>query len=250
MAQTAPGQSAEVTESAQGLYNFVGVHKEAEGLAPQEVGAGGTLWLARHADVHNPKEVLYGRLPRFRLSKLGQTQADELGRFLANEPLVALYCSPMLRTRQTAAAIAAYHPGLKVQINKHLLEVRTSYQGVPLSEVGDFNFYEPIAHPDDETLEQIAERILKFTQQALKKHKGENIALISHGDPVVVMHARYTGMPLRLASLRRPNFYPEKASVTRYDFPPGGFTSDPRQVRVSYYQTPFEISGQKSEVRS
>lgn len=123
-----------------------------------------------------------------------------------------------------------------MQINKHLLEVRTSYQGVPLIEVGDFNFYEPQADPDDETLEQVEERLLQFTRQALTRHKGQQIVLVSHGDPVVVMHAHYTGMPLKLASLRHPNFYPDKASVTRYDFPPEGFTADPRRVRVSYYE--------------
>ncbi len=219
--------------------NEVGSHKEAEGLAPDEIGVGGTLWLARHADVHNPNKVLYGRLPRFGLSKQGQAQAKQLGQFLAPEPLAAIYCSPLLRTRQTAAAIAAYHPGLKVQTNQLLLEVRTSYQGVPLVEVGDFNFYEPIAHPSDETLENVAERLLRFIRRFMNKHKGQQLALVSHGDPVVVMHALYMGLPLRLASLRRPNFYPERASVTRYDFPPEGFTEDPRQVRVSYYEPPF-----------
>ncbi len=229
-------QQAEKSSPAEGKYNFVGLHKEAEDLDSSEVGKGGTIWLARHADVHNPQKVLYGRLPRFRLSELGLTQADKLGRFLANEPLKALYCSPLLRTRQTAAAIAAYHPGLKAQRHPLLLEVRTGYQGVPLAEVGDFNFYEPMYHPDDETLEQINERLLKFLKQILNRHKGESIALVSHGDPVVITHAYYTEMPLRLASLRNPNFYPERASVTRYDFPPEGFTENPRRVRVSYYQ--------------
>jgi broad specificity phosphatase PhoE len=222
------------------LYNFVGVHKEAERLDPAQVGAGGTLWLARHADVHNPNQVLYGRLPRFRLSEHGREQADELGRFLADKPIEAIYCSPLLRTRQTAAAVAAYHAGLKVQTNKHLLEVRTGYEGVALAEVGDFNFYEPMFDPSDETLDDVCERLLKFARQIMRRHQGGQVVTVSHGDPVVVMHAYYTGMPLRLASLRSPNFYPEKASVTRYDFPPEGFTTDPRQVRVSYYQPPFK----------
>jgi len=240
MLELEPGQPAKADSSANGLFNFSGIHKEAEGLEPNEVGAGGTLWLARHADVHNPNKVLYGRLPRFKLSELGQQQAAELGRFLAAEPLAALYSSPLLRTRQTAALLAKYHNGLKVQTDKLLLEVRTSYQGVPLVEVGDFNFYEPMGHPDDETLEMICERLLKFIRLAMQRHRGKSLALVSHGDPVVVMHAYYMGLPLRLASLRQPNFYPERASVTRYDFPPEGFTSDPRRVKLSYYQPPFE----------
>ncbi|MEI6045194.1 MAG: histidine phosphatase family protein [Chloroflexota bacterium] len=207
-------------------------------MIPAEVGRGGTLWLARHADVHNPQKIFYGRLTRFRLSKLGEQQATELGDYLSDKPLTALYCSPLLRTRQTAEAVAKCHAGLKVQTNQRLLEVRTNYQGVPLADLGDFNFYEPMAQPTDETLEELCERLLEFTRWAMNRHKGETIASVSHGDPVVVLHAYYTGLPLRLASLRRPNFYPERASVTRYDFPPEGFTKDPRRVRVSYYEVP------------
>jgi broad specificity phosphatase PhoE len=224
----------------EGKYNYTGLHIEPSALGPGEAGAGGTLWMARHADVHNPSQILYGRMPRYRLSKTGQEQAAQLAEFLASQPLAALYSSPLLRTRQTAAAIAARHPGLKVQTNRLLLEVRTGYEGVPLSQVGDFNFYEPLADPSDETLEAVNERLLKFVKRVVNRHKGKSIAVVSHGDPVVILHAYFTGLPLRLASLRNPNFYPERASVTRYDFPPEGFTTDINRVRVSYFQPPFD----------
>ncbi len=218
----------------------IGLHKEASGLHPAEVGLGGTLWLARHAEVHNPKQILYGRLPRFGLTTYGRTQAAQLGTFLAAQPLATLYVSPLLRARQTARAIAEAKPGLPVRTDRNLIEVHTSYDGVPLPEIGDFNFYEPLAAPDDETIEMVRDRILRFTRAALTRHKGQMIAAVSHGDPVVILHAYYCGLPMRLASLRRPNFYPERASVTRYDFPPEGFTLDPDRVRISYYETPFE----------
>src|SRR5688500_10709904 len=39
-----------------------------------------TLLLVRHAEVYNPDQILYGRLPRFRLSDVGQQQAERLAR--------------------------------------------------------------------------------------------------------------------------------------------------------------------------
>ena len=66
-----------------------------------------TVWLARHGEAHNPSELLYGRLPRVRLSPEGRRQAQALADFLAPRPLAAIYSSPMLRARRTADAVLA-----------------------------------------------------------------------------------------------------------------------------------------------
>ena len=216
-----------------------GLHKAAVGLKPEEIGLGGSFFLCRHAEVDNPNNILYGRLPRFGLTKNGREQARELASFLAGQDLSAIYVSPLLRARQTARAIQEKFPNLKLQADRNLLEVDTSYDGRPLSEVGDFNFYEPLAHPDDETIEMVCERVVRFVRKAMTRHKGQHIAAVSHGDVVVILHAFYFGFPMKLSSLRAPNFYPERASVTRYDFPPEGFTTNPDRVQISYYDPPF-----------
>ena len=68
-----------------------------------------TILLVRHADVHNPADVVYGRLPRFGLSSVGREEATRTAATLAGEPLAAIYSSPQLRARQTAETIAAHH---------------------------------------------------------------------------------------------------------------------------------------------
>src|SRR5688572_6916704 len=114
-----------------------------------------TVWLARHGEVHNPRSVLYGRLPRMRLTPEGQRQADALADFLAPRPLVAIYSSPMLRARRTAAAVLARQPHLyRVCIDRDLLEINTGWQGEPMAALERINwdFY---AHPrgaEDESL--------------------------------------------------------------------------------------------------
>ncbi len=220
-----------------------GLHKSAKGVKPEEVGLGGSLFMCRHAEVDNPREVLYGRLPRFGLTEFGREQARQLADFLAEQNLAQIYVSPLLRARQTARAIHARFPHLKLRTDRNLLEVHTSYDGRPLAEIGDYNFYEPLAHPEDETIEMVRDRALKFVRQAVQRHQGQQIAAVSHGDIVVILHAYFLGLPMKLSSLRAPNFYPEKASVTRYDFPPEGFTLDIDRVQFSYYEPPF--SGQK-----
>src|SRR4030081_978457 len=93
-----------------------------------------TVWLARHGEVHNPGNVLYGRLPRVRLTAEGRRQAMALANFLRPRPLVAIYSSPMLRARRTAELSLHAHPALqRVRIDSDLQEVRTSWEGEPLA---------------------------------------------------------------------------------------------------------------------
>src|SRR5690348_3423871 len=120
-----------------------------------------TIILVRHADVHNPNDIVYGRLPRFHLSALGEAEARGTAAALRATPLAAIYSSPQLRARQTARIIAGQHPGLKVHVSQLLAEVLTSWQGMPNTELAErqFNFYDPLHHPTDESLEDIARRM-------------------------------------------------------------------------------------------
>src|SRR5438128_1912666 len=102
-----------------------------------------TIYLVRHGDVHNPKQVLYGRIPGFDLSQLGKQQAARLGKHLSAKPITAVYASPLERTRQTAAIVTSFLPSIPVVYDERLLEVRSPMEGRPLAEFTPhhFNFY-------------------------------------------------------------------------------------------------------------
>ena len=77
--------------------------------------------LLRHGEVFNPDGVLYGRLPGYVLSDLGQVMATRAAAALANNDVTAVIASPMERAQQTAQPIAAKH-GLTIQTEPLLIE--------------------------------------------------------------------------------------------------------------------------------
>src|SRR6516225_10132882 len=85
--------------------------------------------MIRHTDVHNPANIIYGRLPRFGLSALGRNQAKSVADFLEDLPIVALYSSPQLRARQTAEIINRTIQLPRIHTSSRLSEVRTGYEG-------------------------------------------------------------------------------------------------------------------------
>jgi broad specificity phosphatase PhoE len=94
-----------------------------------------TVHLLRHGEVDNPRGVLYGRLPGFRLSADGERMAAVAAKALADRPIMAVVSSPLERARQTADPVAAGH-GLPVEIDDRLIEPSNNFEGLTVG-VGD-----------------------------------------------------------------------------------------------------------------
>lgn len=177
-----------------------------------------TILLVRHADVLNPRLLFYGRLPRFPISELGRRQAAFVRDYLASEPLTAFYVSPMLRARQTAAILAERHPGAAIHRAVELNEVRTGFLGaLPEQLPPRINLYDPPHSVGDETIADVWDRVHRLIARLHRRHEGQTLCLVSHGDPVVIANAGYRGLPLTLDTIRG-SFYPQKCSVTRISF--------------------------------
>ena len=84
--------------------------------------------LVRHGEVHNPKRVLYGRLEGYGLSELGHRMAEASARSLGGHPITALYCSPLQRTRESAAPWQEAF-GLEPHIDERLIEPMNRFEG-------------------------------------------------------------------------------------------------------------------------
>ena len=61
----------------------------------------------RHGEVENKKNIFYGDLPGYQLSKKGLEQAKNSAKYIAdNFDIEYIYCSPLLRARQTAEPLS------------------------------------------------------------------------------------------------------------------------------------------------
>ena len=183
-----------------------------------------TVWLARHGEVHNPGGLLYGRLPRMRLSPEGQRQARAVADLLAPRPVQAVYSSPMLRARKTAAVILARQPQLaRVRIDRDLQEIRTGWQGEPLASLEriKWDFYTHPRSADDESIQMIFHRMRRWVDRVLRRHPGAEVAGVSHGDPILILVGALRGLPLEGRRLF-PTPYISPGTLFRLDFDAAG----------------------------
>lgn len=163
------------------------------------------IYLVRHGEVHNPKNLWYGRLPRFGLTQQGQEEIKQTAKFLKSKPIDHLYASPLLRAKKTAQIIQEEIKVPKITFTDHLLEVKSSFMGKPIEELQKIKFdifNTTNRAASDETLEDLANRSLHFINHVADKHKGNHVVAVSHGDILMTVKAVLKGMPLVVDSIR------------------------------------------------
>jgi len=196
-----------------------------------------SISLVRHGQVHNPRNIFYGRLPRFRLSREGVRQARAAGQALEGHQISALFSSPLLRARQTAGEIISFFPGLELQLSRLLLEIHSPWDGKPSAVVdrrrGD------IYTGSDSRFEQprdVALRVRRFFDRVLKTHRGGKVAAVTHGDVVAfaVLWASRAEVSARckagLVEYGVTDGYPATGSITTFLYNSDS-VDDPPQVR-------------------
>jgi broad specificity phosphatase PhoE len=164
----------------------------------------------RHGEVHNPEQILYGRLPDYHLSERGRAQAEAVAGWLAERDIVYVVASPLERAQETAAAIAALH-NLPVDVDESLIESHNVFQGQRVSP-GDGALRDPrnwwhLRNPRSpswgEPYHEIAERMRSALHRARVKGAGHEAVAVSHQLPVETLRRAMNDQPLHHFPTRR-----------------------------------------------
>ncbi len=192
----------------------------------------------RHGHVHNPQNVIYGRLPGFRLSAQGMAQAQAAAQALRAAPLAAIFSSPLLRAQQTAESIAAYHPSVPLLTSELIHEIHIALEGQSMDAAAacDWDFYTN-APPGYEQPADLAARAQEFIAKVRRDYAGQTVAAVTHGDVLAFTCLWAAGLPLLPAHKhtldRIPGFvddYPQPASLITLHFMP----EDTRPSGIEY----------------
>lgn len=159
--------------------------------------------LLRHGEVFNPERVLYGRLPGYHLSELGERQAAASAQWLARRDIGYLVSSPLERARQTAGALAAL-TGLPIETDERLIEAANALEGRKvaggkglLTDPSNWkHFRNPFRPSWGEPYAEIAQRVLAAARSAGEAAGSREAVCVSHQLPIVSARRRAEGLRL------------------------------------------------------
>lgn len=177
-----------------------------------------TIFFVRHGSHDRLGRVLCGRMEGVTLSAGGRREARQAGGRLASEGLVALYASPLARTRETADLIAEA-VALRVTTAEELTELDYGeWSGATFEALhadprwATWNGARGVTRPPGgESMLEVQSRVRRFVEQAVARHPDQRIAAVSHGDPIKAILALALGMPLD--NLGRLEISPASISV-------------------------------------
>ena len=195
--------------------------------------------LLRHGEVFNPGGVLYGRLPGFKLSELGEQMAERAADALADRDITVVVSSPLERAQQTAAPVAARHD-IRITIDDRALEATNVFEGQRVG-VGDGilknprawrHLYNPFTPSWGEPYAEVAGRMRATVAAARSAARGHEAVVVSHQLPIWIA---------RLDAENRRFFHdPRKrqcglASLTSLSF------DDDRLVAITYTEPSADL---------
>ena len=155
--------------------------------------------LVRHGQTPTTGKVLPGRAAGLHLADAGREQAARTAQRIAELSKVdAIYASPLERARETAAPIGAAR-GLKVQIDKGLLECDFGdWTGAELKALMKLPEWSTVQRapstfrfPNGESFTEMQTRMVSAIDRLRARHPGGTIVCVSHADPIkaAVAHA-------------------------------------------------------------
>jgi broad specificity phosphatase PhoE len=147
--------------------------------------------LMRHGEVFNPTGVLYGRLPEFRLSELGEQMAIAAAEGLAGRDVTYLVASPLERAQQTAQPTAEEFE-LPIVTDPRVIEADNTFEGSKFG-VGSgslrhpsiwWRLRNPLRPSWGEPYVEIAARMRAAVADARDEARGHEAVIVSHQLPV------------------------------------------------------------------
>ncbi|ALC06409.1 bifunctional RNase H/acid phosphatase [Corynebacterium deserti GIMN1.010] len=190
------------------------------------------LLLLRHGQTAMSAARQYSGRSNPKLSELGEQQAQAAARRLADRGGIdAIVASPLIRTRQTAEAVASLM-GMEVRIVDGLIETDFGlWDGKSFDEARNLDpelhdkwlADTSVAPPGGESLQAVSKRVKKTREQLQQDYGAANVLVVSHVTPIkaIVRQALDAGPSffhkahLDLASLSIAEFYSDGPTCLR-----------------------------------
>lgn len=157
----------------------------------------------RHGEVRNPGGVLYGRLPGFGLSEGGERMARRAAAYVEGlgRPVAALVCSPLQRTRESAAPFAEVLD-VDAVVDERVIEPTNVFEGKRMKRAlrNPLNWWHlraPSTPSWGEPYAQVVARMRAAMADAWNSVHGGDVVIVSHQLPIWVTHLAIAGEPTR-----------------------------------------------------
>lgn len=164
------------------------------------------IWLARHGETARSVAQRFNGRDDVALTERGRQHCRELARQLVDEPIAAVYASPLRRCLETARLLIGER-ALPIQTDSGLIEIDYGlWEGKTYQEARELDpqLYaaweqtpDLLAPPNGETGEAVARRALAAVRAMVARSPDRTILIVAHKTVNRLLLASVRGEPLR-----------------------------------------------------
>lgn len=141
------------------------------------------IYVMRHGTtVWNEKGITQGRTNN-RLSKSGKTLTEQVALENKNTSFDVIFCSPLMRTMQTANIMNKHH-GAKIIKDNRLVEIDQGiFSGKSKYDISEEQMKLKLARSKEcgmESYQSVYERVEKFVNELVENKKYQNVLIVTH----------------------------------------------------------------------
>lgn len=154
------------------------------------------LYVIRHGQTDWNKEGRIQGQVNVPLNEVGEAQARAAHEEIKDKKFDAVFCSPLLRTKQTCQIA---YGGDGVIFDDRLMERDFgANEGVKRAEV-DFEAFWTEGSKENtecgETIAQMTDRVVDFLDMLCRDYKDKDVLAVTHGGVIMIINAYFHGLP-------------------------------------------------------
>ncbi|MBP3222906.1 MAG: histidine phosphatase family protein [Actinomycetaceae bacterium] len=161
------------------------------------------IHLVRHGEVDNPTGVLYGRMPDFHLTELGNAMAHKVAHYFSGRDIRAIISSPLERARETAEPLSRMCD-IDIHEDVRLIEADNKFEGINVNKnrliFAHPKFWvwyrNPLRPSWGESYKEVVERFSSVVRELLHNVRGGEGVIVSHQLPIWLMRSFLEGRSL------------------------------------------------------
>ena len=153
------------------------------------------VFLIRHGEIDNPRNIIYGSNIEMQLANTGKDQMQRLAAKILKSGNVPskIFSSPLQRTMESSNILASIWGISDIQVEEDLKDSYVpALAGQPTSVLaklrskGEDAYSDELRKQGNESRQDIATRMFRAYQKAIS-NISDSIALVSHGDPILFL---------------------------------------------------------------
>ncbi len=155
------------------------------------------IYFLRHGQTDdNVNHIISGAESDVSLNEIGVSQAKQMAQEIKDLKLDMIFCSPMIRAKQTLNEIVKFHKNVPVFFDERLVErFHGVLEGQPATVANHWDMNHQVHYDGLESIEQMFSRIKSFLNEILDKYADKNILIVAHNGVGVLFKCFFLGFP-------------------------------------------------------